>query len=54
MLYNIAARFEGDGKVSMHMNGDFKAIQEVIYLIAGTGLLEELVVEKLKESETGG
>lgn len=49
MKYNIAARFEGDGKVSMNLSGDFKAIQEVIYLLLGTALLEELVVEKVKE-----
>jgi len=54
MKYDITVRFEGAGKVSMNMSGDFKAIQEVLYLITGTALLEELVVEKVKVRETGG
>lgn len=51
MIYNISARFEGEGKVSMTANGDFKAIQEMISLITATALLEELVVEKVKEKD---
>ena len=51
MMYNISVRYEGDGKVSMNMNGDFKAIREVICLITDTALLEALVVEKVKEKD---
>lgn len=51
MNYDVIVLYEGAGKVNMRMNGDFKAIHEVIYLITDSALLEELVVEKVKEKD---